>query len=221
MFNKDRRPTTMHQATCDECGRSCQVPFRPSGDKPVFCSDCFEGKEESRPRRDSGRSGGGYERRDSGRGRRDSGRKDSGGRDYGRSSFGGDKRMYQAVCDKCGNTCEVPFQPTSGKPVYCNQCFDKGDSRGKSSGGSNSQQFEALNAKLDKILKILNPGASTEKVEKAEKPKAKKIEKVAAKVEKKEVAKEEIKEVSKAKKAVKKTAKKATASAKKVAKKKS
>jgi len=35
------RPTTMHQATCSTCGKDCQVPFRPTGDKPVYCRDCF------------------------------------------------------------------------------------------------------------------------------------------------------------------------------------
>jgi len=37
-----RRPLEMHEATCSKCGKRCQVPFRPSGGKPVFCSDCFE-----------------------------------------------------------------------------------------------------------------------------------------------------------------------------------
>ena len=32
----------MHKAICDECGKSCEVPFRPRGDKPIYCSDCFE-----------------------------------------------------------------------------------------------------------------------------------------------------------------------------------
>lgn len=32
----------MHKAICDECGRECEVPFRPSGDRPVYCSNCFE-----------------------------------------------------------------------------------------------------------------------------------------------------------------------------------
>jgi CxxC-x17-CxxC domain-containing protein len=32
---------TMHTATCAECGDSCQVPFKPRGDKPVYCSHCF------------------------------------------------------------------------------------------------------------------------------------------------------------------------------------
>ena len=28
-------------ATCADCGREAQVPFRPSGVRPVYCSDCF------------------------------------------------------------------------------------------------------------------------------------------------------------------------------------
>lgn len=34
----------MHKAICDECKKSCEVPFRPTGDKPIFCSDCFRDK---------------------------------------------------------------------------------------------------------------------------------------------------------------------------------
>jgi len=31
----------MHDAVCAQCGKNTQVPFRPSGDRPVYCSDCF------------------------------------------------------------------------------------------------------------------------------------------------------------------------------------
>ena len=43
----ERRPLEMHDVTCDKCGKKCQVPFRPSGDKPVLCSDCFRKSEGS------------------------------------------------------------------------------------------------------------------------------------------------------------------------------
>jgi CxxC-x17-CxxC domain-containing protein len=46
--NRSRREITLYDAVCDQCGKNCQVPFRPSGNKPVYCSDCFEqrgGKE--------------------------------------------------------------------------------------------------------------------------------------------------------------------------------
>ncbi|MDP2860459.1 MAG: hypothetical protein Q8N98_01960 [bacterium] len=32
----------MHKATCAECGSSCEVPFLPTGDRPIYCSKCFE-----------------------------------------------------------------------------------------------------------------------------------------------------------------------------------
>ena len=31
----------MHPAVCAQCGKDTMVPFRPRGDKPVYCSDCF------------------------------------------------------------------------------------------------------------------------------------------------------------------------------------
>ena len=37
----ERRRPEMHKATCDKCKKQCEVPFKPTGDKPVFCSDCF------------------------------------------------------------------------------------------------------------------------------------------------------------------------------------
>ncbi len=59
-----RGDVTMHKATCDECHKSCEVPFRPSGDKPVYCSDCFSSKRDDTdrgndrgPRRDFGDRG--------------------------------------------------------------------------------------------------------------------------------------------------------------------
>ena len=32
----------MHEVTCDKCGKRCEVPFKPTEGKPVYCSDCFE-----------------------------------------------------------------------------------------------------------------------------------------------------------------------------------
>lgn len=40
----NRREVTMHKAVCDECHKSCEVPFRPSSDKPIYCNECFSGK---------------------------------------------------------------------------------------------------------------------------------------------------------------------------------
>ncbi len=60
-------------------------------------------------------------------------RKDSGRPNFQKNNFGGGKSfgnrgpvtMYKAVCDQCKKACEVPFRPTEGKPVYCNDCFGK------------------------------------------------------------------------------------------------
>ena len=41
----------MFSATCSSCGQEAQVPFQPSGEKPVYCSSCFE---QHRPARAGG-----------------------------------------------------------------------------------------------------------------------------------------------------------------------
>jgi CxxC-x17-CxxC domain-containing protein len=35
------------------------------------------------------------------------------------------KEFFKATCSDCGKECEVPFKPTSGRPVYCKDCFFK------------------------------------------------------------------------------------------------
>ena len=44
----DRRPREMHKATCGDCGNECEVPFKPSGEKPVYCNDCFQNHKSER-----------------------------------------------------------------------------------------------------------------------------------------------------------------------------
>lgn len=129
--------SNMYDAVCAECGKACQVPFRPSGDKPVYCSDCFSQKR------------GGSDRHDH---RRDDRR---------------DRIMYSAICDKCGKACQIPFQPTPGKPVYCESCFDKGGQ----GGSKGNDQMQQINAKLDKLInaliaaKVIKPEAKPAKTE--------------------------------------------------------
>jgi CxxC-x17-CxxC domain-containing protein len=105
--------------------------------------------------------------------RRDSDRSDEGrsrrfgGRDSGRRPL----EMHEATCAKCGKTCEVPFRPTSGKPVYCSNCFRKSDdfesrtppqySRRQNESSESDKldryqhEFDQINEKLNKILKAL------------------------------------------------------------------
>jgi len=40
-YGRDRGPREMFTATCSNCGKDAQVPFRPTSGKPVYCSDCF------------------------------------------------------------------------------------------------------------------------------------------------------------------------------------
>lgn len=129
----------MYQAICSDCGRECEVPFRPTGDKPVLCSSCFKS---------SGKG-------DHGFGRQDFDRRERGGRRERDDSFG-EKRMYQAICSSCGADCEVPFRPTGDKPVYCSNCFGKDEGgKQKRAEESSKKDFELLNAKLDRIIRVL------------------------------------------------------------------
>jgi CxxC-x17-CxxC domain-containing protein len=43
-------PREMHTAICASCGKEAQVPFVPRGDKPVYCSDCFQQQKRSNSR---------------------------------------------------------------------------------------------------------------------------------------------------------------------------
>ncbi|MCB0732731.1 MAG: hypothetical protein KDC88_17035 [Ignavibacteriae bacterium] len=89
--------------------------------------------------------------------------------------------MHKATCDHCGRDCEVPFKPTSGKPIYCSSCFDKHQNKDQKKYGSErddrrfnsgenrrrgndnekgtnqlGKEIAQLNKKLDRILEILN-----------------------------------------------------------------
>src|SRR3989338_10103671 len=54
--NSSDRQTVMHPAVCSNCGKDCDVSFRPTNGKPVYCKECFGNKRNSdrgdeRPRR--------------------------------------------------------------------------------------------------------------------------------------------------------------------------
>ena len=89
---------------------------------------------------------------------------------------GSQNQMHDAVCAKCGSNCKVPFMPSSGKPVFCSDCFESqggGNNRGGGRDFSNkrsfsdrpsrsqqpqvdhSQQLATITKKLDTIIEML------------------------------------------------------------------
>ena len=44
-FRRNFGPREMHKVVCDECKQECEVPFKPSKDKPVYCRDCYKKKK--------------------------------------------------------------------------------------------------------------------------------------------------------------------------------
>jgi CxxC-x17-CxxC domain-containing protein len=157
---RDGGRPTMHKATCSECGASCELPFKPTGERPVYCSNCFD------------KQGGGARPNKFAGDRRDSPRFE-------------DKQMHSTVCAKCGKTCQVPFKPMAGKPAFCNDCFVKGGSGGGKDSGDVMGQLKMLNAKIDKLIAVLSPNAPAVKKDKPEI----KVEAALGKVEKKEKVK--------------------------------
>lgn len=43
------RDRNFTQAVCAECGQKCEVPFKPSEDRPVYCRECFAKRKGDRP----------------------------------------------------------------------------------------------------------------------------------------------------------------------------
>jgi CxxC-x17-CxxC domain-containing protein len=132
--------------TCADCGQ--QFTFTASEQQfysdrgftdPRRCTSCRASRKAARG--DSGgysggrSSGGGYGNDSYGGGSIGGGWSASGG--YSAGGYGGGggggggdgdrgpREMFEATCSECGNTAMVPFRPTSGKPVYCNDCFAK------------------------------------------------------------------------------------------------
>jgi len=44
---------------------------------------------------------------------------------YGNDSYGSRRQMFRATCAECGKDTEVPFEPRTGRPVYCSDCYRK------------------------------------------------------------------------------------------------
>lgn len=89
----------MFDAVCAECGDSCQVPFRPNGRKPVYCSNCFKRDGNDEPRG----FGGGDERR----------------------SFSRDSRPSFAPRERFGNAPAAPHGQMNEQLAALNAKLDK------------------------------------------------------------------------------------------------
>ena len=102
--------------TCRDCGQaftftSGEQDFYASRgfSEPSRCPDC-------RASRKAERSSGSY-------------------KSYSSGGYGGGRgarELFSATCSSCGKEAQVPFQPSSDKPVYCSECFQQrgGGNRG-------------------------------------------------------------------------------------------
>jgi CxxC-x17-CxxC domain-containing protein len=44
---------------------------------------------------------------------------------------GGSRQMFPAVCAQCGKETQVPFEPRTGRPVYCSDCYSQNKPAGR------------------------------------------------------------------------------------------
>jgi CxxC-x17-CxxC domain-containing protein len=103
--------------TCADCGQEFVFSAREQEfyatrqfSDPRRCGSCRASRKASRG--DSGGAGYGDSR--------------GYGGGYGGGGYGGSRgprEMFTATCSSCGKEAQVPFRPTSGKPVYCSDCF--------------------------------------------------------------------------------------------------
>lgn len=57
------------------------------------------------------------------------------------------KELYDAECANCHKRCQVPFRPNGKKPVHCQDCFVKDDSRAPARYGSDDRKFAPRSAR--------------------------------------------------------------------------
>lgn len=92
-FGTDRQMFSVDM-TCAKCGKHIsELPFQPSGDRPVYCSECNRAFRQNRT----------TDRNDRGP----------------RRMF--NVNLNCASCGSA--ITELPFQPTGDKPVYCRDCM--------------------------------------------------------------------------------------------------
>jgi len=123
--------------TCADCGQ--QFVFTASEQdfyaqrgfsEPRRCASCRASRKASRGTGGGNGGGGGYGASGGYSSGGGSGYSSSGSGSYGGGGGGGygerdrgPREMFSATCSNCGKEAMVPFRPTSGKPVYCSDCF--------------------------------------------------------------------------------------------------
>ena len=123
--------------TCADCGQ--QFVFTASEQdfyaqrgfsEPRRCASCRASRKAARGNGGGGGGGGGYGASSGGGYGGSSSYGSGGGGGYGGGGGGGygerergPREMFTATCSNCGKDAQVPFRPTSGKPVYCSDCF--------------------------------------------------------------------------------------------------
>lgn len=121
--------------TCRDCGKQFtftageQEFYQSRGfSAPTRCADCRAARKASQgsggsygSRSDSGRSSYGSSSGGYGSSRSSSSR--GGSSDY--QGGGATKPMFKVTCANCGVETEVPFEPRSGRPVYCRDCYQQ------------------------------------------------------------------------------------------------
>lgn len=40
--SRDDKPREYFKAVCSDCGKECEVPFKPTQGRPVYCRDCYQ-----------------------------------------------------------------------------------------------------------------------------------------------------------------------------------
>ena len=43
------RERTYTRVVCADCNKECEVPFKPSADRPVYCKECFSKRKKGNP----------------------------------------------------------------------------------------------------------------------------------------------------------------------------
>ena len=57
--------------------------------------------------------------------------RDSRRQNFSGSRGGAERERFEIVCDQCGKTDSVPFQPQPGRPVLCSGCFSASRAQGR------------------------------------------------------------------------------------------